>query len=107
FKSSYNVPVSCNEYGAVRWVKGVPTFMDDLMSLFEARNMNYALWMWSPDYKPLTEENNAFNFRFGPDPGNTVDVPDNALLKVIKKYWEKNTARPSNITFATAGDGAL
>ena len=100
FKSDHNVPVSCNEYGIARWVKGAAAFMDDLMSLFEERNMNYALWMWSPDYKPLTEENNSFNFRFGPDPDNIKDV-NNALLNVIKKYWKKNTARPSNTDFET------
>lgn len=98
FKSNHNVVVSCNEYGVVRWVKGAATYMDDLMSLFEVRDMNYALWVWDPDYEPLTEENNAFNFRFGPDPDNISDV-DNALLNVIKKYWKKNTARPSNTEF--------
>jgi hypothetical protein len=107
FKSGHNVPVSCNEFGGVRWVKGIHTFMDDLMSLFEVRNMNYALWMWSPLYKPLAEGDNAFNFRFGPNPGSTVDVPGNALLKVIKKYWEKNSARPSNTTFTATGDRGL
>jgi len=99
FKLNHDVPVSCNEFGVVRWVKGGAVFMDDSMNLFEARNMNYALWVWDPDYKPLTEENNAFNFRFGANPVNIGDIPDNALLKVIKKYWEKNTARPSNTVF--------
>ena len=98
FKATHSVPVSCNEYGLVRWAPGADTFMDHSMELFEDRGMNYALWVWDPDYEPLTGENNAFNFRFGSDPDNINDVA-NDLLDVIKKYWQKNEARPSNTEF--------
>lgn len=99
FKADKNVVVSCNEYGIKRWVKGAAVFMDDLMGLFEARNMNYALWVWDPAYKPMTDLYNDFNFRFGADPGNSSDVVSSALIDVIKKYWQKNSVRPSNTKF--------
>ncbi len=42
----------------------------------------------------------AFNFRLGPDPNNRTDVASSSLIKVIKKYWGRNTIRPSNASFA-------
>jgi hypothetical protein len=98
FKSTHGFPVACNEYGVVRWVKGGDVFMDDQMSLFEERDMNYALWVWDPSWEPLTSENNAFNFRFGSTPNNLSDLNTSPLIKVIKKYWSRNTVRPSNST---------
>jgi hypothetical protein len=93
-----SVVVGCNEYGVVRWVPGGDLFMDDLMDLFEQRGLNYALWDWGSSYQIYTDEVNAFNFRFGPDPGNTSDLQTSALIEVIKKYWALNTHRPSNTT---------
>jgi Cellulase (glycosyl hydrolase family 5) len=94
-----NVVAGCNEYGVVRWVPGAAVFMDDLMDLFEQRGINYALWDWGPSYEIYTDEVNAFNFRFGPDPDNTRDLQSSQLIEVIKKYWSLNTYRPSNVTF--------
>jgi hypothetical protein len=95
-----NAVVGSNEYGLVRWAPGAGAFMDDLMGLFEDRGMNYALWEWGPSFhQEYTDEVNAFNFRFGPDPDNTEDVETSDLLTVILKYWELNTHRPSNVSF--------
>ncbi len=99
FKEVNQVPVGCNEYGLVRWAPNGSVFMDDLMELFEQGGLNYALWNWGPSYDAYTSEVNAFNFRFGPDPNNTSDVDTSDLLEVIKKYWVKNTHRPSNVEF--------
>jgi hypothetical protein len=98
-KGGGTVVVACNEYGIVRWVPGAAVFMDDLMDLFEQRGFNYALWEWGPSYTPYAEEVNAFNFRFGPDPGSTQDVESSHLLEVIKSYWAQNTLRPSDVQF--------
>jgi len=98
YKSRHNVPVACNEYGIIRWISGAAQFMDDQMDLFEQKRLNYALWVWEPSWKAWTDEVTAFNFRFGPDPNNSKDVP-NPLLDVIKKYWQKNALRPSNVFF--------
>lgn len=100
FKSTNaTAAVGCNEYGVVRWIPGGATFMDDLMDLFEQRGINYALWEWGCSYQIYTDDVNAFNFRFGPDPNNTTDLQTSALIEVIKKYWALNTHRPSNVTF--------
>jgi len=99
YKSAHDVPVSVNEFGVVRWEPGAAEFMDDEMALFEQRGMNHALWNWDPPWEPLTEEENAFNFRFGPDPNNHRDVASSGLIEVIKKHWSRNTVRPSNVDF--------
>lgn len=96
FKSQYHAPVAVNEFGVMRWTPNGPAFMDDQMDLFEQRGMNHALWSWDPAWEPFTEEVNPFNFRFGPDPDNRVEVP-NDLMNIILKYWARNTVRPSNL----------
>ena len=99
FKSSHDRIVACNEYGVMRWVCGAAQFMEDQMVFFEDHNMNYALWVWEPSWQLWSEDVNAFNFRFGPDPYNTADVGSSALIEVIKKYWNKNSLRPSTLQF--------
>ncbi len=96
FIATRAVPVAVNEFGLARWQPGAADFMDDQMGLFEERGMNYALWMWDPSWEPWTEENDAFNFRHGPDPENHADVASSELMDVIVKYWQRNTVRPSN-----------
>ncbi|MFQ6101343.1 MAG: glycoside hydrolase family 5 protein [Anaerolineae bacterium] len=95
FKSTHNVPVGVNEFGVHRWAPNADRFMDDQMDLFEQRDMNHALWVWDPAWEPWTEEVNDFNFRFGPDPSNTQNVPSSDLMEAIEKYWGRNTIRPS------------
>jgi len=102
FVATYSVPVAVNEFGAVRWTRGVAEFIDDEMELFEGRGMNHALWVWDPAWRPWNEEVNAFNFRFGPDPDNDSDVPSSALLSVIQDYWGRNAVRPSEPVTATS-----
>ncbi len=96
FKAGHDVPVAVNEYGVVRWVPGAARFMDDQMSLFEAKGLNYALWVWEVSWEPFAQEVSAFNFRFGPDPENRVDLASSDLIDVIRVYWSLNTIRPSN-----------
>ena len=95
FTDTYDVPVAVNEFGLMRWEPGGDQFMDDEMALMEERGINYALWMWDPSWYTWTQHLNAFNFRFGPDPANTTQVPTNALQLVIEGYWGQNTMYPS------------
>ncbi len=95
FVEENGVAVAANEIGVMRWEPGAERFLDDEIGLLEQRGINWALWIWDPSYEPLTEEVNAFNFRFGPDPESLTDET-NALLDVIRGYWERNTLRPSS-----------
>jgi hypothetical protein len=97
FKSRHGCIVACNEYGVIRWVCGAAQFMEDQMGFFEDHNLNYALWVWEPSWQLWSEEVNAFNFRFGPDPNNTTDLNSSELIEVIKKYWARNSLRPSTL----------
>jgi hypothetical protein len=96
YVDKFRVPVAVTEFGLMRWQPGADLFMDDQMDLLEHRGINYALWAWESSWEPLVEEVNAFNFRLGPDKRNYRDVADSELISVIRKYWGKNTIRPSS-----------
>jgi hypothetical protein len=68
--------------------------MDDQMSLFDERGLNYALWEWASSWRPFVSENNAFNFLFGPDPNNNNPLETTDLIEVIRMYWGRNSIRP-------------
>jgi hypothetical protein len=95
FEQEQGVPVAVNEFGAIRWVPNVADFMRDEMDIFEATGINYALWVWDPDWKPWAESVSEFNFRYGADPKNTIPI-ENDLQKVILEFWARNKLRPSN-----------
>ena len=94
--AEHDVPMAVNEFGVIRWIPGAADFMDDQMSLFELRGMNYAFWMYYPSWYPYCERREAHNFLWGPDPDNTTQVISD-LLEVILTYWKKNSIRPSTI----------
>lgn len=100
FAATHGVRVAVNEFGLIRWEPGAARYMDDLISLFEQRGMNHALWEWQTSWAPFAMEVHDMNFRLGPDPNNRTDVASSSLIKVIKKYWGRNTIRPSNASFA-------
>jgi heme-degrading monooxygenase HmoA len=94
FSARYDVPVAVNEYGVQRWQPGAAQFMHDEMQIFEDIGVNYALWVWDPDWQPWVENVNAFNFRFGEDPDNANETP-NELQDGILDFWSHNSIRPS------------
>jgi hypothetical protein len=94
FQREHNVPVAVNEYGVMRWEPGAADFMYAEMMIFEDLGINYALWVWNPEWQPWSKSATEFNFRFGPDPDNTLPV-DNDLLGTIASFWARNTVRPS------------
>jgi hypothetical protein len=95
FATTFGAPVAVNEFGVIRWVPGGAAFMDDQMDLFEERGINHALWEWSSSWEPHAE-NDAFNFRHGPEPDHHTDMASSDLMDVIVRYWGRNTIRPSN-----------
>ena len=100
FIAKHNVVVTVNEFGLIRWVPGAAAFVADEMDLLEARGINHALWQWQSSWQPLQAENDAFNFRHGPDPGYHEDVATSDLIEFIKANWKQNYYRPSITTFA-------
>jgi hypothetical protein len=94
FMATHGVPVVVNEFGGTRWNPGLAQFMDDQMSLFEARGLNHAFWEWPSSWEPFVSDVNAFNFLFGPDPNNNQPVETSELIEVVRQYWGMNTARP-------------
>ncbi|MBM3153428.1 MAG: glycoside hydrolase family 5 protein [Chloroflexi bacterium] len=95
FQQANGVPAAVNEYGVLRWAPGAADFMRDEMDIFETLGINYALWVWDPDWRPWAESSTGFNFRYGPDPENASPA-GNDLQDVILDFWARNTLRLSN-----------
>ncbi len=93
----HQVPLAINEFGVARWVPNAAAFLDDELALFEARGINYAVWVWETSWEPFATEVTDFNARLGPDPQNTSNV-DNELRSVLERYWNRNMIRPSQVT---------
>jgi hypothetical protein len=100
FQSSSSVAVAVNEFGPVRYAPNADDYLDDLIGLFEDRALNHALWEWGASW-PGYIDNDAFSFRHGADPNNHTDVTTSDLIEVLKKYWGRNTLRPSTTAFST------
>jgi len=98
FSAAHNAPITVDEFGVVRWAPGGAAFLRDQMILFEARGMNYAIWEWASSWKEYNQVVNAFNFRFGPEPYNTHDQP-NDMQDVIIDFWGQNFLTPSNVSW--------
>ncbi len=96
FREKNKRPIACNEFGLARWIPGADKFMNDQMSSFENKGINYALWLWDTSWEPYAE-NDSFNFRHGPDQKNHKDLKTSNLIETIKKYWQKNYIRPSQV----------
>ncbi len=97
FADEHQVPVAVNEYGLMRWEPGAAQFMSDEMSLFEARGINYALWLWETSWPPYAAAVDAFNFRHGPNPDHHQDVEKSELITVIRTAWARNRVYPSTM----------
>ena len=97
FGAASRIPLACNEYGLRRFAPGADNFLEDELALMEKHGINHAIWMWYPDWQAW--KNNAamndFNFRMLPK-ADSVKEADNALISILKKYWAKNTVRPSS-----------
>ncbi len=95
FSQTVGAPVVANEIGVVRWAPAAPRFMQDEIEILEARGIPYAVWAWYASWPPLAKEDNDFNFRLGPLPGNLQNTP-NLLWDVYQNFWRRNTLRPQN-----------
>lgn len=99
FRSETGRQVTIEEYGLVRYAPGAAGYLSDVISLFEDKGVNYAIWVWETEWAPYTDEVNEFNWRFGTDPSNTKDEP-NELQDVLARFWAANRLRPSGVIWS-------
>jgi len=90
-------PVAITETGIMRWEPGAAEFMRDRLEAAERYGLNYAIWMWYPDWPALNrpEGDHAFNFRLSADADSFAVDPENALWHTYRELWRRNTVRPS------------
>jgi hypothetical protein len=96
FADRYGVLLAVDEFGINRWVPGGADYMDDIMGLFELRGLNYSFWEWSTSWQDFALDVHDMNYLFGTDPNSRSEQPSR-LLEVIKRYWNLNTVRPSDL----------
>jgi hypothetical protein len=90
FRATHGVPVAIGEYGVHRWAPGAAAYLRDEMDRFERLGVNYALWMWYPEWPPLREIDSAFNFRLGANPASRREVASSPAWKALRGFWDKN-----------------
>ncbi len=97
FRLRAGAPVAITETGIMRWEPGAAEFMRDRLEAAERYGINYAVWMWYPDWDALNQPDgdHAFNFRLGARPEHLSEAPDNPLWQTYRSLWARNTVRPS------------
>lgn len=95
-RNTFMLPLACNEYGVRRYIPGADTFIAEELELMEKLGINHAIWMWYPDWKEWKNnaEMNDFNFRMTAKANQSKEA-DNKLFSVLKRFWARNTVRPS------------
>ena len=58
--------------------------MSDEMDLFEHRGINYALWVWDPNWMPWSGSVSGMNYRFGP-----------GAREAFAEYLQRRIAQPA------------
>lgn len=106
FSAQKGVPVAVNEMGPKRWAPGAGAYFRDLTDLLEERGMNHAFWEWRPAWPPSADDD-AFDFRRGPDPANHVPVATSPHLEAVRTAWARNTSRPDAAGSCEAAGTAL
>ncbi|MFH1789589.1 MAG: cellulase family glycosylhydrolase [bacterium] len=87
-------PLAIDEFGVYRFKEGASQFLEDSMNLMEERGTNYCIWSWDSAQRAKNfPEDDQFDFTRGANKKNHEPV-QNPLLDVVKKYWQKNSARP-------------
>jgi len=97
YQARTGAPLAVNEFGVVRWVPGAAEFLRDEFELFEARGLNYAFWVWDPDWPMWNENVNGMNYRYGLDPWNASPV-ENPIWDAVLDHWSRNLTWPSLFT---------
>jgi hypothetical protein len=96
-KIALKKPLACNEYGIRRFIPGADKFITDELELMEKLGINHAIWMWYREWEAWKDnaEMNDFNFRMTAI-ANQSKIADTPLFAVLRKFWARNTIRPSN-----------
>ena len=99
FRIRSQAPVAITEFGAVRWSPGSADFLTQQMELMERNGLNHAIWAWSSTWELDLGYYDGFTYRYGSDPGNKMQEPNNDLMIALRTFWLQNTLRPSNTFF--------
>jgi hypothetical protein len=92
FKSKFNVPIFVNEYGGIRFKKGMINYIKDLHKIFFENGFHFAFYVWKSEWGEVDGNSfDEYNYEKGPEKENILSSTDtknyNELLDELKFIW--------------------
>jgi len=91
FKEKYNVPIFVNEYGGIRFKKGMVNYIKDLHKIFVKNGFHFAFYVWRSEWGE-TDGNTFDEYNFEKGNEKTIDSNKennhNELLNELKTIWK-------------------
>lgn len=93
FKNNYNVPIFVNEYGGIRYKKGILNYLKDLHEIFLKFGFHFAFYVWKSDWgetdgRKFDEYNYEKGIVLDRDQNSDKDIRNNELLEELKRVWK-------------------
>ncbi|MGB9664686.1 MAG: glycoside hydrolase family 5 protein [Ignavibacteria bacterium] len=92
FKLKYSVPIFVNEYGGIRFKKGMINYIKDLHQIFLESGFHFAFYVWKSEWGEIDGNSfDEYNYEKGTErlrDLNSLDKRnDNKLLKELQFIW--------------------
>lgn len=93
FKKKYGVPVFVNEYGGIRFKKGMINYIKDLHKIFLENGFHFAFYVWKSEWGEIDGNSfDEYNYEKGTDREKDLTSTkrnDNELLKELQFIWNE------------------
>lgn len=91
FKEKYNVPIFVNEYGGIRFKKGMVNYVKDLHKIFLRYGFHFAVYVWRSEWGE-TDGNRFDEYNYEKGSEKIIDLNSmnnhNELLNELKSIWK-------------------
>ncbi len=89
FKEKHNVPVFVNEYGGIRYKKGLLNYLKDLHQIFKEHGFHFAYYVWKSEWLEIDGNSfDEFNYEKGLNKNEQFNTKDNKLLEEFIRIWK-------------------
>lgn len=90
FKKIHNVPVFVNEYGGIKYKKGIEHYINDLHEIFLKYGFHFAFYVWKSDWGELDGRTfDEFNYFKNFHKHYNILSTEEPLLKEFIKVWKR------------------
>jgi len=93
FKKKHTVPVFVNEYGGIRFKRGIVNYIKDLHKLFLRNGFHFAIYVWRSEWGEIDGSKfDEYNYEKGIEIKFNSTIKNgtnqNALLNELKSIWQ-------------------